>query len=340
MPTCCVLFVRQLGIGLVVGAAVGCSGSRRSAARSSPPPASIPVASLAIAALAFGGADVLHGSGFLAVYLAGLALGSAAIPAQRTIAAFHDGVAWVAQVAMFLTLGLLVFPSQLRRGRGRGHGARARRWRSSHGRWRSGRHGVREFGERERVVLGWAGLRGAVPVVLATFPVIADVPGSRELFNIVFFAVLVSTVLQGTTFEALARRFGVDHQRAGAAAPAGRGGTIRRLGAEMLEYPVADDDAIVGHRVRDLGLPRDAVRQRDRARRRGDPAARDDAPASGRPPARPGPPGERARALRHPRPLAHRPDRAAAAAAAGAAGPRAGLLRRRLARQDGDAVAS
>ena len=72
-----------------------------------------PVASLAIAALAFGGADTLHGSGFLAVYLAGLALGSAAIPAQQTITAFHQGLAWVAQVGMFLTLGLLVFPSQL-----------------------------------------------------------------------------------------------------------------------------------------------------------------------------------------------------------------------------------
>ena len=72
-----------------------------------------PVASLAIAALAFGGADTLHGSGFLAVYLAGLALGSASIPAQQTIAAFHQGLAWVAQVGMFLTLGLLVFPHQL-----------------------------------------------------------------------------------------------------------------------------------------------------------------------------------------------------------------------------------
>ena len=72
-----------------------------------------PVASLAIAALAFGGADTLHGSGFLAVYLAGLALGSAAIPAQQTITAFHQGLAWVAQVGMFLTLGLLVFPHQL-----------------------------------------------------------------------------------------------------------------------------------------------------------------------------------------------------------------------------------
>ena len=108
-------------------------------------------------------------------------------------------------------------------------------------------------------MLGWAGLRGAVPVVLATFPVIAEVPGSRELFNIVFFAVLVSTVLQGTTFEPLAARLGVTTSEPALPRPLAEGGTIRRLGAEILEYPIADDDAIVGHRVRDLGLPRDAV---------------------------------------------------------------------------------
>ena len=103
------------------------SASRRSAARGSRPPGLYPVASLAIAALAFGGADTLHGSGFLAVYLAGLALGSAAIPAQQTITAFHQGLAWVAQVGMFLTLGLLVFPHQLADICGRGHRAGARR---------------------------------------------------------------------------------------------------------------------------------------------------------------------------------------------------------------------
>ena len=72
-----------------------------------------PVASMAAAALAFGAADSLHGSGFLAVYLAGLVLGSATIPARNTITVFHQGFAWVAQIGLFLTLGLLVFPSQL-----------------------------------------------------------------------------------------------------------------------------------------------------------------------------------------------------------------------------------
>ena len=253
------LLVRQLGIGLAVGVTVGWLGVQAFRRARLATAGLYPVASLAIAALAFGGADTLHGSGFLAVYLAGLALGSASIPAQQTITAFHQGLAWVAQVGMFLTLGLLVFPHQLDEI------------------WVEGTvlalvaaavarplavfpaTALAKYGKRERLVLGWAGLRGAVPVVLATFPVIAEVPGSRELFNIVFFAVLVSTVLQGTTFEALAARFGVTTSEPALPRPLAEGGTIRRLGAEILEYPIADDDAIVGHRVRDLGLPRDAV---------------------------------------------------------------------------------
>ena len=251
--------MRQLGIGLAVGVGVGWLGVQAFQRARLATAGLYPVASLAIAALAFGGADTLHGSGFLAVYLAGLALGSAAIPAQQTITAFHQGLAWVAQVGMFLTLGLLVFPHQLPDIWVEGTvlaivaAALARPLAVFPATL------FASFGKRERIVLGWAGLRGAVPVVLATFPVLAEVPGSRELFNIVFFAVLVSTVLQGTTFEPLAARLGVTTSEPALPRPLAEGGTIRRLGAEILEYPIADDDAIVGHRVRDLGLPRDAV---------------------------------------------------------------------------------
>jgi cell volume regulation protein A len=115
------------------------------------------------------------------------------------------------------------------------------------------------FDGRERIVLGWAGLRGAVPVVLATFPVIDRVPGSLDFFNIVFFAVLVSTLLQGTTFEPLAKRLGVTTSEPALPRPLTEAGTIRRLGAEIVEYPVGAEDAVVGRRVRQLGLPRDAL---------------------------------------------------------------------------------
>ena len=216
------LFAMELGIGALAGIAVGwlaVKGLRRARLDT---PGLYPVATLATAAVAFGAADFLHGSGFLAAYLAGLALGSAAIPARRTVTVFHQGLGWVAQITMFLSLGLLVFPSEL------------------DDVWIEGTvltlvllfvarplatflgTALDSFSIQERTVLGWAGLRGAVPVVLATFPVIDGVAVAGDFFNIVFFAVVISTLLQGVTFEPLAAAHGGDHQRARAAAPAGR----------------------------------------------------------------------------------------------------------------------
>jgi potassium/hydrogen antiporter len=253
------LFVRQLGIGAAVGLAVGLGASwvlRRARLATA---GLYPVATLAAVALAYGGADSLQGSGFLAVYLVGLAIGSAAIPARQTVATFHEGLAWVAQLTMFLVLGLLVFPSELRGVMFEGtlialilvfvaRPVATLLVATPFG-----------FSAREQVVLGWAGLRGAVPVVLATFPVIEGVPESRNFFNIVFFAVILSTVLQGATFEPLARHLGVTTDEPALPRPLAEAGTIRRLGAEVLEFPVTADDALVGVHVRDLGLPREAV---------------------------------------------------------------------------------
>jgi len=159
--------------------------------------------------MAFGLAESLHGSGFLAVYLAGLVLGGATMPAQVTIAVFHQGAAWLAQVALFISLGLLVFPSRL------------------HAIWLPSTAlaliimlvarpvavvlstAVERFAAAEVAVLSWAGLRGGVPVVLATLPVIAGVRGSERFFDVVFFVVVISTLLQGMTFEGVARSLGV-----------------------------------------------------------------------------------------------------------------------------------
>jgi cell volume regulation protein A len=254
-----ILLVRQLGIGLAVGLGVGWLAVRAFQRAQLNTAGLYPVASLATAALAFGAADALHGSGFLAVYLAGLALGSANVPAKQTTTNFHEGLSWVAQIAMFLTLGLLVFPSQL--GSVALEGTVLALVVVLVARPVAAFVSTAPFGfsVAERTVLGWAGLRGAVPVVLATFPVIAEVPHSVEFFNIVFFAVLLSTLLQGTTFEPFARRLGLTTNEPALPRPLAEAGTIRRLGAEVLEFPVHHDDAVVGHRVRDLGLPRDAV---------------------------------------------------------------------------------
>ncbi|HET6506666.1 MAG TPA: potassium/proton antiporter [Baekduia sp.] len=202
-------FAVELTVGAVAGLVVGGASAALMARKPLTTPGLYPVASMATAALAFGVGDALHGSGFLSVYLAGLALGSLPIAEREAMATFHDGLAWVAQLVMFLTLGLLVFPDALGSVAVQGTvlailAAVVARPLAVY----VATTGL-GFDVRERAVLGWAGLRGAVPVVLATFPVLAGVPRAHELFAIAFFAVLLSTVVQGTTFEALARRLDV-----------------------------------------------------------------------------------------------------------------------------------
>ena len=202
------LFARQLGIGLAVGLAVGIAAVWTFRRLNLETAGLYPVASIAAAGLAYGGAATIDGSGFLAVYLAGLALGGAHIPAKRTVTAFHEGLAWIAQITLFLTLGLLVFPSQL--GDVLVEGTLVGLVVAFVARPLATvlATAFERYSAPERLVLGWAGLRGAVPVVLATFPVIEGVSHSLEFFNIVFFAVVISTILQGTTFEPLARAVG------------------------------------------------------------------------------------------------------------------------------------
>lgn len=254
-----VLFARELAIGVAAGLLVGWVALQ--ALRRLPLSGAglYPVATLATAGLAYGAAAVADGSGFLSVYLAGLVLGTGTIPARQTVTTFHVGLSFVAQIALFLTLGLLVFPGKL--GSVAVEGtivafviallARPLAVIVATAFYR--------FGLREQLLLGWAGLRGAVPVVLATFPVVSHVHGSERFFDVVFFAVVVSALLQGATIEPLARGLGLTTNRPALPRPLGETGVLRRLGAEQIEYRVAQDDAIVGCPVRDLGLPREAV---------------------------------------------------------------------------------
>jgi potassium/hydrogen antiporter len=202
--------VRELGVGLIVGWVVGRLAPRALGriAGGGVPGVEL-VASFAVAAIAFGLAGSLEGSGFLAVYVTGLALGDSELPERPAVLAFHGGLASVAELGMFLTLGLLVFPSRLGGVALRGTvlallvvlAARPL------GAWVATVRG--SLSSRERALVAWAGLRGGVPVVLATLPVLDGVRGSVGFFDLVFFAVLVSTVVQGTTVEWLAGRLGL-----------------------------------------------------------------------------------------------------------------------------------
>jgi len=252
-------FVLELGIGAIVGAAVGWLAVQAFRRAQLATGGLYPVASLAVVAIAFGTADVLHGSGFLAVYLAGLAMGSGALPARQTVSAFHDGLAWVAQLTMFLTLGLLVSPADLDEIALKGtllafvlvFVARPLAVMVA--------TAFAPLTQRDRLVLGWAGLRGAVPVVLALFPIIEGVDDGVTFFNIAFFAVLMSTLLQGSTFEPLARWLGATTEEPALRQQLVEIGTIRELGADVVEVPISEGDAAIGVRVRDLGLPREAL---------------------------------------------------------------------------------
>src|SRR4051794_22512661 len=253
------LFARELGIGLVCGLAVGGLALYALQRVRLASAGLYPVASLATVALAYGATAQLHGSGFLAAYIAGLVVGSRPSPALRTITTFHDGLAWISQVGMFLMLGLLVFPSQL------GDLAVeavllsvvlvfvARPLATLLATIGAG------FTMPERLTLGWAGLRGAAPIVLATFPVLAGIEHSNEFFNIVFFAVLISTIVQGVSFNWVAERLGVATEEAAVPAPLIQAPAMRRLGAEIAEFAVREGDAAAGRLVRELELPRDAL---------------------------------------------------------------------------------
>jgi cell volume regulation protein A len=115
------------------------------------------------------------------------------------------------------------------------------------------------FNNRERLMLGWSGLRGAIPIWLATFPVLAGVGGSTEIFDIIFFVVVTSTLVQGASFEPLASRLGLTTNEPALPRRLLESGRIRRLGGDVISYRLRPGAAAAGHLVRELGLPREAL---------------------------------------------------------------------------------
>jgi cell volume regulation protein A len=252
-----ILVVKQIGIGLLAGVVLGASAAWIFARIPATVGAFAPVASLATAAIGFGAAAALGGSGFLSVYLVGLAVGSTPSRYRRQLVAFHEGLAFAAQVALFVVLGLLVFPHELPDVALSSLAlaivlvAVARPVAVFASTVFLG------FTRRERLLLGWAGLRGAVPIVLATFALSSRVPDRQTIFNAVFFVVLVSAMLQGTTLDWIARRLGVI-----SAAPPLRELPLEvgaRSQLDLVDFPVAPDHAVNGSAVRELGLPREAL---------------------------------------------------------------------------------
>jgi len=218
-----------------------------------------PVLSLSLVLVTFGAAEFIEGNGFLATYLCGMMLNASDFNHKRAVTKFHDGLAWLMQITMFLVLGLLVFPSELPEV---APSALllvfflmfiARPVAVAIGLLAS------PFSARERIFVAWTGLRGAVPIVLATFPMMAGYENSNLVFNMVFFIVLASVLVQGTLLMPVARWLKVDDPMASRPAFSLEIEHRGQVHGETREMEILPNMAVVGRMIADLGIPRDVL---------------------------------------------------------------------------------
>ncbi len=252
------IIVFELAAGVVIGLLVGAGGAwlmRRAALPSS---GLYPIAVLTLTQLAYSGASALHGSGFAAVYAAALVLGNQELPHRAATRSFAEGVAWLAQIGLFVMLGLLVVPGRIT--------------------WttigmalaalvvltfvaRPVSVVLSALGQgvpgRELAFLSWAGLRGAVPIVLTTIPLAEGVSGSTRLFDLVFVMVVVGTVVTGPTLPWAAKVLRVTRR----SEPRGlevEVAPLERVAADLLQVTISPVSKMHGVEVGELRLPNGA----------------------------------------------------------------------------------
>ncbi len=249
--------LRTLVGGLLVGVAVGWLGSFVLTRAHLTSAALYPVLALGVGTLAYGTAAGLRTSGFLAVYVAGVLVADRAPSRRRAVRAYLQGLASTAQIGLFLLLGLLVFPSRLDQqalgalavavvlvlvARPLGVGLSI---------------GWLGFDRRELALVSWAGLRGAVPIVLATFPLTVGYPDGQLIFDVVFFVVVVSVLVQGLTVARLARWLGLEAEPE-TFATAAEALPLDAPGVEVLEIEVGSASGVVGRALHEVPPPHDA----------------------------------------------------------------------------------
>jgi potassium/hydrogen antiporter len=253
------LIALKIAVGIVVGLLLGKAAVWIMERIELPSDGIYPVATIAAAALAYGISEVAGGSGLLAVYLTALALGSARIPAKRSVISFHEGLGWVSQIGLFILLGVLVFPGDLGGVALKGLALSAVLIFVARPLATFLATAFTSFNFREKVMLGWAGLRGATPIWLATFPVVAGVRSGEEEFAIVFFVVVTSTLVQGASFEPLAKRLRLTTDEPALPRRLFESGRIREMGGDVVAFRLPPGAVAAGHRVRELELPREAL---------------------------------------------------------------------------------
>lgn len=253
------LFVQQMAIGGALGyliARLTVAGINRARLEYE---GLYSVVTLAVVLLTYAVTAVVGGSGFLAVYIAGLVMGNADFLHKKSLMRFHDAIAWLAQISMFLVLGLLVFPSQLPPIAGRALLIAAALVLVARPAAVFLVLALTRLGVRERLMVSWVGLRGAAPIILATFPLVEGIAGATTIFDTVFFIVLTSVLVQGTTVPFVARRLHVD-----APLPVEHDYPLEAVsttdgGASLHEIAIAPGSRVATQRLVDLGLPAGAL---------------------------------------------------------------------------------
>ncbi|AST90382.1 MULTISPECIES: potassium/proton antiporter [Sutcliffiella] len=250
-------FFWQMGFGLFIGLALGKLASISINKINLDSSGLYPVFALAFALLTYSIAAFIGASGLLAVYVAALVIGNNDLTYRQSIFRFNEGFAWMMQILMFVILGLLVFPGQLFQWDIIWKGLLlsiilmlvARPIAVFISTFKLG------YGRKERIFLSWAGLRGAVPIVLATFPMIAGVPNSQLFFNVVFFVVLTSTLVQGSTITLVASKLGLTGPKKITPMHSLELVSIGKANAEIIEFHVEEDADVVGLSLSTINFP-------------------------------------------------------------------------------------
>ncbi|PNG20992.1 potassium/proton antiporter [Streptomyces cahuitamycinicus] len=248
----------ELAIGAAIGLAVGWLGSWGLRHVALPASGLYPIAVMAIAVVAYAAGALAHGSGFLAVYLAAMVMGNARLPHWPATRGFADGLGWMAQIGMFVLLGLLVTPHEL--GDDIVPALAIGLVLTMVARPLSVVLCLSPFRVpwQEQALMSWAGLRGAVPIILATIPMVEGVDASRRIFNIVFILVVVYTLVQGPTLPWLGRKL---HLGDGSeAADLGiESAPLERLRGHLLSVAIPGESKMHGVEVAELRLPHGAA---------------------------------------------------------------------------------
>ncbi len=254
-----IFFIRQMALGVGLGYVFGRLTGRLINRLHLEADGLYSVFTVAVVLFTYGLTAMLGGSGFLAVYVVGLVMGTQNFIHKNSLSRFHDALSWLMQIIMFLALGLLVFPSRLLPIAGTGilvafiliFVARPLSVFAA--------LTFSKFDLRDKLMISWVGLRGATPIVLATFPMLAGIPQADTIFNIVFFVVLVSVLLQGSTLIRVAQLLKITTPLASKPQYPFELVTNQEIKNELVEIPVPANSPAVGQQIVNLGLPEDSL---------------------------------------------------------------------------------